>query len=62
MTPSNHASLSRPSEYDRHDATKHDNLLESTLHAYEVEDLTERDLAHFLAEVVFKHVSEEVSN
>lgn len=56
MTPTIYASPSRPFEYDRRDGTKPDGSLESTLQAYEVRELTERELGQFLAEIVFKHV------
>jgi len=56
MTPTESASPLRSFEHDRHDETKPDKSLASTLQAYEVEELTERDLGRFLAETVFKHI------
>jgi hypothetical protein len=54
-------SHSRPFEYDRRYETQPDGSLESTLQAYEVEEMTERDLGRLLAEIVFNHVSTDPS-
>ena len=64
MTPIICAGPSRPFEYDRCDGTKPDGFLESTLQAYEIRELTERELGQFLAEIVLKRVGtpEDVAN
>jgi hypothetical protein len=61
MTATIYAGPSRPFEYDRCGGTKPDGLLESTLQAYEIRELTERELGQFFAEIVFEHVSEDAS-
>jgi hypothetical protein len=57
MTPAYRDNQSKPVIYARRASTDDESLLESTLEAYEVEELSERDLGRFLAEIVVAQIT-----
>lgn len=57
MTPAYRDNQSNPVIYARRASTDEENLLESTLEAYEVEELSEHDLGRYLAEIVVEQIT-----
>ncbi len=57
MTPAYRDNQSKPVIYARRASTDEESLLESTLEAYEVEELSARDLGRYLAEIVVEQIT-----